>query len=402
MRTSHGVAFALSAGFRLATAAPVCGGNNNGTADVLYVTTYPVGEGAGKLLTLQLAGSKLQVVGESDTCGPYPSWLTQDGDVLYCVNEAWGGDHGDLYSLKINSNYTFTKLSEHETVGGPVSTIIYGNDGRGLAVADYAGGGIDTFNIEDPAALELIKSVVYPAPDDGLPDPQNSARPHEAILDPTGEFLVFPDLGADQIRVLKVNKETLEYEEKPSYTDFERGTGPRHGAFFTSGDKTFFYLVGELANVLQGFTVTYNDDDSLTFERFHNSNTHGDDEPLPEGTAAAELWIAPESNFLTLSSRFESSLEFTVANGTTVPSDPLVTFSIDPETGALTHVQSAPAGGINPRHFSFNSDGTRVASALQSDGRVVVFERDPATGKIGKAIAEGDVEGSPNFATFKQ
>lgn len=65
-------------------------------------------------------------------------------------------------------------------------------------------------------------------------------------------------------------------------------------------------------------------------------------------------------------------------------------------------MQSAPAGGINPRHFSFNSDGTRVASALQSDGRVIVFERDPATGKIGKAIAEGDVEGSPNFAAFKQ
>lgn len=44
--------------------------------------------------------------------------------------------------------------------------------------------------------------------------------------------------------------------------------------------------------MLQGFTVTYNDDDSLTFERFHDSNTHGGDEPLPEGTAAAELWIA--------------------------------------------------------------------------------------------------------------
>ncbi|AEO55229.1 hypothetical protein MYCTH_2298860 [Thermothelomyces thermophilus ATCC 42464] len=401
MRTSYGVAFALSAGFRLATAAPVCGGGS--ASDLLWVTTYPAGEGAqGKLLTLKLDGSKLEVVAESDTCGPYPSWLTQAGDVLYCVDEAWGGDHGTLHSLKINDDHSFTNLSQHETVGGPVSTVIYGKDGLGLAVADYAGGGIDTFNIADPAAIKLIKSLVYPAPTDGLPDPQNSARPHEAILDPTGEFLVFPDLGADQIRVLKVDKETLEYVEKPSYTDFDRGTGPRHGAFFKSGDKTFFYLVGELSNLLQGFSVAYNDDDSLTFTRIHNSTTHGDDKPLPEDTAAAELWIAPGSNFLTLSSRFESSLEYTVANGTKVPSDPLITFSIDKETGALTHVQSAPAGGINPRHFSFNSDGTRVASALQSDGRVVVFERDPSTGKIGKATAEGDVEGMPNFATFKQ
>lgn len=85
-----------------------------------------------------------------------------------------------------------------------------------------------------------------------------------------------------------------------------------------------------------------------------------------------------------------------------MPSDPLITFSIDEETGDLTHVQTAPAGGVNPRHFSFNSDGTRVISALQSDGRVVVFERDPATGKIGKTIASGNVEGSPNFAIYKQ
>lgn len=109
----------------------------------------------------------------------------------------------------------------------------------------------------------------------------------------------------------------------------------------------------------------------------------------------------PNSNFLTVSSRFERELSYTVANGTEVASDPLITFSIDAE-GQLTHVQTAPAGGINPRHFSFNSDGSRVASALQSDGRVVIFERDVTTGKIGKVVAETDVAGMPNFVSFKQ
>jgi 6-phosphogluconolactonase (cycloisomerase 2 family) len=85
-----------------------------------------------------------------------------------------------------------------------------------------------------------------------------------------------------------------------------------------------------------------------------------------------------------------------------VPSDPLITFAINGATGALTHVQTAPAGGINPRHFSFNKAGSRVASALQSDGRIVVFERDVRSGKIGKAVAEADVAGMPNFAMFAQ
>lgn len=134
MRTSHGVAVALGAGFQLATAAPVCGGGS--TSDTLWVTTYPIGDGAGELLTLKLEGPKLSSVATSDTCGPFPSWLTQVDDVLYCVNEAWGGQNGDLAALQIGADSSFTVLSSGKTVGGPVSTIVYGNEGRGLAVAD--------------------------------------------------------------------------------------------------------------------------------------------------------------------------------------------------------------------------------------------------------------------------
>ncbi|KAK3294766.1 Lactonase, 7-bladed beta-propeller-domain-containing protein [Chaetomium fimeti] len=398
MRTSHSVAVALGAGIQLAAAAPVCGGGS--TSDTLWVTTYPIGEGSGELITLKLEGSTLENVAQSETCGPYPSWLTQADDVLYCVNEAWGGDHGDLAALQINDDLSFTKLSGGETIGGPVSTVVYGNGGRGLAVADYGAGGIDTFNIEDPKAITLIKSLKYPIPEDATENPQDIARPHEAILDPTGDFLVFPDLGADLLRVLKVDKETLEYTETESHV-LTRGTGPRHGAFFTSGDSTFFYVVCELANLLQGFSVTYAED-GLTFTQIYSANTHGEADALPEAVAAAEIFLAPNSNFLTLSSRYENALEYTVANGTVVPSDPLITFSIDATSGELTHVQTAPAGGANPRHFSFNSDGSRVASALQADGRVVIFERDTATGKIGNVVAEVDVAGMPNFVSFKQ
>jgi 6-phosphogluconolactonase (cycloisomerase 2 family) len=110
----------------------------------------------------------------------------------------------------------------------------------------------------------------------------------------------------------------------------------------------------------------------------------------------------PDNRFLTVSSRNEKTLQYTLANGTAVPSDPLITFAIDPASGALKHVQTAPAGGVNPRHFSFNKDGSRVASALQSDGRVIVFERDVRSGKIGKAVAEANVEGMPNFVMFKE
>ncbi|KXX73474.1 hypothetical protein MMYC01_210551 [Madurella mycetomatis] len=395
MRTSHSIAAALSTGLGLASAA--CSASS-----FLYVTTYPTGEGSvGKVTTLSLSESGLESVAASDDCGPYPSWLTQAGDILYCVDEAWPSPNGSLTSLQVGEDGLVSKLSSLPTFGGPVSTIIYGDGGRGLAVADYAGAGINTFNIADPAAIEPLQSELFPAPADNRSNPQEQARPHQAVLDPTGEFLVFPDLGADLLRVFKVDKETLQYTES-TLLEFDRGTGPRHAAFFTGDSKTFLYVINELQNSVTGFAVTYNEDETLSFDQVYNATTHGGTDPVPEGTSAAEITVAPGSNFITLSSRFERNLEFTVANGTTVPSDPLITFSIDPETGALTHVQTAPAGGINPRHFSFNKDGTRVAVGLQSDGRVVILERDTETGEIGGAVAEVDIPGQPNFVLFKE
>lgn len=131
MRTSHGIAVALSAGFRLATAAP-CGGSTQ-----LYVTTYPAGEGStGKVITLNLGQAELQKVAESDSCGPYPAWLTQVGDILYCVDEAWPSPNGDLAALQIADDLSLAKLSGSQTVAGPVNIVVYGEGGRGLAVAD--------------------------------------------------------------------------------------------------------------------------------------------------------------------------------------------------------------------------------------------------------------------------
>lgn len=82
-----------------------------------------------------------------------------------------------------------------------------------IPAAYSAGAGINTFNIADPAAIEPLQSELFPAPADNRSNPQEQARPHQAVLDPTGEFLVFPDLGADLLRVFKVDKETLQYTE---------------------------------------------------------------------------------------------------------------------------------------------------------------------------------------------
>jgi 6-phosphogluconolactonase (cycloisomerase 2 family) len=89
-----------------------------------------------------------------------------------------------------------------------------------------------------------------------------------------------------------------------------------------------------------------------------------------------------------------------------VVSDPIISFAIDGKSGQLTLVQTAPAGGKNPRGFSLNKAGTLVASALQDDNRVVVIERDVKTGLLGKIVGSATVgvgEGNgPNYALFNE
>ena len=119
----------------------------------------------------------------------------------------------------------------------------------------------------------------------------------------------------------------------------------------------------------------------------------------------------PDNKFLTLSSRGENLLtipNFDRSGNATaeIPSDPLVTFAIDGADGSLSLVEEAPAGGRNPRGFSLNRDGTLLASALQDDNRVVVYERDVETGKLGRVVAwatvgEGD-ENGPNYVLFDE
>lgn len=85
-----------------------------------------------------------------------------------------------------------------------------------------------------------------------------------------------------------------------------------------------------------------------------------------------------------------------------IPSDTLVTFSIDKATGALTLSQKAAAGGRGPRQFAFNKEGSLVAVALQADSRVAILSRNVKTGDIGGVVAAATVAGGVTAVIFDE
>ena len=153
------------------------------------------------------------------------------------------------------------------------------------------GSSFATWDTTDPASLTLLTEEVFELEEPGAdPERQEAPHPHQAITDPTGRFIVVPDLGADLVRVWATSESDL------SATPLEplsiaAGSGPRHAAFAVHGDTTYFYLVTELANTLLGYTVTYGEG-TISFEQFYESGTHGKGIEVPADAAAAEIWVS--------------------------------------------------------------------------------------------------------------
>lgn len=69
------------------------------------------------------------------------------------------------------------------------------------------------------------------------------------------------------------------------------GAGPRHGAFKTALNKTYFYVVTELANTIIGYEVLYNTNNALGFSELFTIPTHDDDRTLPATAAGGEIVV---------------------------------------------------------------------------------------------------------------
>lgn len=155
-----------------------------------------------------------------------------------------------------------------------------------------SGSSFSTFTIADPAAIVISQnqtfSLLEPGPN---PERQDAPHPHQALLDPTGSFILVPDLGADLVRIFRVDKGSLEWEVLDSL-HAAPGSGPRHAAFLVSDTRAFLYLVGELSNTITGYEVIYNNDSTLDFIELFTVNTHGEGRTVPAGTSAAEIEIS--------------------------------------------------------------------------------------------------------------
>ncbi|KLU82656.1 3-carboxymuconate cyclase [Magnaporthiopsis poae ATCC 64411] len=371
--------FVAGAAVALSAAQPA-----SAASSFLFASSY-----GGSVTTFNLTAAGLDVLSSTRDCSPDPSWLTLDhaNSVLYCTGEGLATRNGSLAAFKTSSTGSLELLHKVDTIGGPVSAVVFGENGRGLAVAHYTGSSLSTFSVSD---LGQLQSRTWGEPLGPNTTRQDAPHPHEAVVDPTGNFILVPDLGSDLVRILRIDSSSL------GLTDISplvaaTGSGPRHIKFLCTDDKTFMYLIGELDNTITVYRVKYAAD-SIEFDKVSVTGTFGE-RTVPQSTAA-EVHLSPDKRFLIVSNRFDRS--FTIPNfdgsGGAIKSDSIATFAVDPATGALTLAQIFPAGGVGPRQFSINKAGDKLAVGLQLDGRIAIIERDVQTGILQRFVAAASLE----------
>ncbi|KAL4791033.1 Lactonase, 7-bladed beta-propeller-domain-containing protein [Aspergillus venezuelensis] len=335
------------------------------------------------------------------TCGTYPSWITLDAetDTIYCSDEyGWANvndtENGSLTSLTVGEDGSLTEEAvTGNAPGSGVHNVVFQGDGgeKYLAVAHYSGSALSTYTLpltDNAAPLQVFNYTL--AQPGANPDRQEAPHPHQTLLDPTGSFILIPDLGADLIRIYSIIKSTGELSPCPAL-NYTRGGGPRHGVFSTGPNKSAairgrrapfrpsavgatLIVAGELNNEVEAFRVSYPSSGCLEFEQIGTEIPYP--EPLPEGSSLAETRIAGENLYVSI--RLDGSFD---------GDDSLARLSRSSD-GSVAFEEISTSGGVLPRTFVINKAGDLIAVGNQISSTVAIVTRDVETGVLGDVVAE--------------
>jgi 6-phosphogluconolactonase (cycloisomerase 2 family) len=220
-----------------------------------------------------------------------------------------------------------------------------------------------------------------PGPNSGR---QEAPHPHHAFVDPTGDFLLVPDLGADLIRINKIDKSSGKLTECGSGKPVP-GTGPRHGAFWSPAgassrvrraDSTFLFVANELANSLSSWAVAYPSGGCMTLTLKQSLTPYQGNTTAARGTKVGEVKV--KGNFVYTANRNDKKFS---------GNDSITQYTIATD-GSFTWTDNTSSYGTYPRTFDINKAGDFVAIGDQTTSNVAIVARNPTTGKLGERVAD--------------
>jgi DNA-binding beta-propeller fold protein YncE len=173
-------------------------------------------------------------------------------------------------------------------------------------------------------------------------------------------FAFVADLGLDKVLVYQYDASagTL-IAHAPGTVSLAPGSGPRHFSFSPSGQ--FAYVNGEMTSTVNAYSY---DKEAGIFATLNSLPT------LPEGghegNSTAEVVVSPDGKHVYVSNRGHDSVAI---------------FGVNAD-GSLSAKGHQTTGGETPRNFAIDPTGTFLLAANQRSNTVVSFRIDPATGAL--------------------
>ncbi|KAK0707979.1 Lactonase, 7-bladed beta-propeller-domain-containing protein [Lasiosphaeris hirsuta] len=355
-----------------------------GLAPAVHGATLVASHFAGGVYSLSLtttgSSGKLAITSQASGCGTTPAWVEyySDSKTLYCFDESWNGG-GTNAQYSVNNDGRLTLAGSTKSSGNTVHGLLYGGpEGKSfIATAQYSPSTITTYKAQTGSSV--LQTEKFALSKRGPNSRQDVSHPHETYLDPTGKFMLVPDLGADVVRIFKIDATSGKLTACAAGAA-SAGDGPRHAQFWKSAAGVqVVYTVNELGNSVSAWSVAYPSDPSgcLSLTRTQTLSTYAPGKKGGSTTKAAEIRVV--GNFLYASNRADQ----TFGN----QQDSIATYTIDPTTGAIAWLEAANSYSYYPRTFQFNKEGTLAAVGGQTSSNVAIIERDPTTGKLGKLVA---------------
>jgi 6-phosphogluconolactonase len=342
---------------------------SGGSSYLIYVGTYTTKQTSkgiyayrfdsttGQLASLGLAGESTD-----------PSFVAvhPNGKYLYAVNEI--GDFNGMKSGAVSAfaidrkSGTLKLLNQVSTHGAGPCFVSLDKSGRFVLVANYDGGSVATFVIQDDGSLSLVKGFVQHSGSGVDKERQEGPHAHWIGVSPDNRFALVADLGLDDVMVYKLDDVRGGLTpNSPPFSEVKPGSGPRHLAFHPNGK--FAYLVSEMSSTVTAFAYSAQKGSLSTLQTLPM---------LPKDYSgvreAAEIVVHPSGNFLYASNR-----------GT---ANSIAAYKIDTSRGTLTLAGMFSTKGQIPRNFVIDPTGQFLLVANEDSGNIVVFRIDAATGAL--------------------
>jgi len=281
-------------------------------------------------------------------------------------------DSGNVYAVSENETapsfvnaFSFddrkgmlTFLNKEEAKGDAPCNITVDPDKKYLVTANYGGGSLSVFGINDEGSITSALQVIAFGGQGINKERQEAPHIHCVKFSPDNKFLFATDLGTDKIyRFETDNSGEGDYLKEESLMLFkvEDGSGPRHIEFHPSGK--YLYLINELSGTVIGFTY---DEGNLTEFQTIVADKHN-------AAGSGDIGITPDGKYLYASNRLEN--------------DGIMIYSINETTGELSETGYQHTG-IHPRNFVISPDGKFLLVANMHSNQIQIFRINQSTGLL--------------------